>query len=148
MANVRYEVKGIKELSRSLGEVDAGLPKELQKAFKKVAAHVIGTAQQRMPIVSGTAAKSLTPRATGRGSAGIAYPAGGPDSAGSKDGYYPWLDYGGTVGRSHGISRDRVKGGRYLYPAIADSKEYISDAVDDVLEELIKRADLETSGHA
>ncbi len=155
--SVRVNVSGIKEVAQAFQAVDDRLPKELQKDLKRVADHVIGVAQQRMPYDSGTAAHSLKPRATGRGTASILFPAGGPDSRGDKDGYYPWLDFGGTTGRGHvanghngfggAIKRTRVKGGRYLYPAIAESQQYISDAVDDSIERLAKEAGFDTEGH-
>ncbi len=139
-------VRGVRELAGAFRQIDSTLPKELQKGFKGVADHVVGVAQQRMPFITGTAARSLRPRATQK-SAGIAFPGGGPGSRDDKAGYYPWLDFGGTTGRGHGISRKRVEGGRYLYPAIGESKEYIREAVDDVIEGTAKHAGFTTTGH-
>lgn len=156
-------IKGAAEFSRAIKKVNSDLPKEMQKAFKKIADHVVGEAQQKMPFVSGTAARSLKPRATGRGRAFIQFPAGGPDSGGDKDGYFPWLDFGGgkagAVGitssspvaharHTGGFKRPVKSGGRYLYPAIAESKGYISDSVDDALKHLIVSAGFDTEGHA
>ncbi len=140
------QVRGIPELVRAFKAVDSELPKELRKRFKAVADHVVGVAQQRMPFVSGTAARSLKPRATQKG-AGIAFPGGGPGSATDKAAYYPWLDFGGTTGRGHSIKRGRIKEGRYLYPAIGESKRYIGDATDDAIEETVKDARFTTTGH-
>ncbi len=145
--SVRVNVSGISEVSGAFKQVDARLPKELQKKLKAVADHVIGVAQQKMPYQSGAAETSLKPRATGRGSASILFPAGGPDSAHDPVGYYPWLDFGGKTGRQHGIKRPVIKGGRYLYPAIAESQAYISNAVDDAIETLAKEAGFDTEGH-
>jgi hypothetical protein len=149
-------VRGIGEVVRAFREVDRDLPKELQKRFKAVATHVVGVAQRRMPYSTGTAARSLRPRATQKG-AGIAFPAGGRDSATDKAGYYPWLDFGGTTGRGHqgsghdtfggAIKRERITGGRYLYPAIGESKEYIREATDDAIEDTAKDAGFTTTGH-
>jgi len=149
-------VRGLREVAGAFRAVGHGLPKELQQGLKKVADHVIGTAQQRMPFGTGEAAASLRPRATQRG-AGIAFPAGGTPWQGVKADYYPWLDFGGTTGRGHvsnghngyggSIKRDRVKGGRYLYPAIAESREYIAEQVDIVVERISKEAGFTTTGH-
>lgn len=152
----RVNVRGIREVVGAFRQIDRDLPKELQKKFKAVADHVVGVAQQKMPFVSGEAARSLRPRATQRG-AGIAFPAGGTPWQGVKADYYPWLDFGGTTGKGHvsnghngfggSVKRARVKGGRYLYPAIGESKEFIRDHVDDAIEDVAKHAGFTTTGH-
>jgi hypothetical protein len=160
-APFHLEVRGVREMSAALKAVDAGLPKALQKGFKKIAQHVIDVARRKMEFGPGPAASSLRPRATSRGTAGIAFPKGGPESGHDKVGYYPWLDFGGGKPGVRGISatspiaharsetgtfkRQRVDKGRYLYPAIGESRHYIAEAVDDVLADLIKAEDLETT---
>ncbi len=161
-ATFRLNVTNIAEVSGAFKQVDVRLPKELQKRLKKVADHVVGVAQQRMPFGNGDAAKSLKPRATGRGSASILFPAGGPESFSDPVGYYPWLDFGGGKAGARGITssspiaharstggfkRPYIKGGRFLYPAIAESQVFISDAVDDAIETLAKEAGFDTEGH-
>lgn len=152
MIETRVEVRGLRDLSRAFKQVDADLPKELRDEMKAIADHVVGVAQQRMPFRTGTAARSLKPRATQRG-AGIAFPGGGDRG---KAAYYPWLDFGGTTGRGHvsnghngyggSITRQRIAGGRYLYPAIAESKGYIAEAVDDAVVKVAKGAGFEVRG--
>lgn len=156
-SGVRVNVRGIKELSAAFRKIDHDLPKEFQKALKKVADHVVGVAQQKMPFQTGEAARSLKPRATGRGNASIVFPGGGLPWRGVKADYYPWLDFGGTTGKGHisnghngfggSVKRSRIKGGRYLYPAIAESKEYIRGAVDDAVEDVAHKAGFITTGH-
>ena len=121
--------------------------------MKDIADHVVGVAQQRMPFRTGEAAKSLKPRATQRG-AGIAFPQGGAPWRGEKADYYPWLDFGGSTGRGHvanghngyggSIVRPIVKGGRYLYPAIAESKDFIESNMNAAIEFVAKKAGFET----
>jgi hypothetical protein len=145
MADV--EVIGLRELTTALRQVDKALAKDLRGAFKAIADHVVGVAQQRMPFGSGTAAKSLKPRSTDRG-ATINFPRGGPGSRDDKAAYYPWLDFGGSVGRgrkpgvawSGSITRDAIPGGRYLYPAIGESREYIATEVDKAIGEIARKA--------
>jgi hypothetical protein len=145
MADV--EVIGLRELTTALRQVDKALAKDLRGAFKAIADHVVGVAQQRMPFGRGTAAKSLKPRSTDRG-ATINFPRGGPGSRDDKAGYYPWLDFGGSVGRGHksgiawsgAIQRELVPGGRYLYPAIGESREYIATEVDKAIGEIARKA--------
>lgn len=156
--DVSLDARGIAELARAFRAMDADLPKRLRVEYRKVADHVVGVAQQRMPFVSGTAAKSLRPVA-GQKYAGISFPAGGPGSGGDKDGYYPWLDFGGTVGRgrvsagghmaassSGNVIRPVVKGGRYLYPAIAESRDEIEQGTGDAIEAAAHGQSFDTEG--
>jgi hypothetical protein len=152
MADV--EVIGLRELTTALRQVDKALAKDLRGAFKAIADHVVGAAQQKMPFGSGTAAKSLKPRSTDRG-ATINFPRGGPGSRDDKAGYYPWLDFGGGKAGARGITssspiahakstggfkRELVPGGRYLYPAIGESREYIATEVDKAIGEIARKA--------
>lgn len=144
-SSVRVEVRGLRELQGAFKAVDSDIPKSLRIAMKAIADHVVGEAQQKMPFISGEAAHSLKPRATQRG-AGIAYPGGGPGSGKDKGAYYPWLDFGGRTGRKRSITREVIKGGRFLYPAIAESKQYIEDHVNEAVEDAAKRAGFEVRG--
>lgn len=144
--DVRVNVRGLRELSAAFRAVGNGLPKELQGKLKAVADHVVGVAQQKMPFRTGEAARSLRPRATQKG-AGIAYPKGGTPWQGEKADYYPWLDFGGTTGKGHSVKRPVIKGGRYLYPAIGESKAFIAEHVDDAIETTAERAGFTTTGH-
>ena len=145
-----YDVRGIPELSRALKAVDADLYKALRLGMKAIADHVVGIAQQRMPYVTGTAARSVRPRATAKGAA-IAFPRGA-DQGGAD--YYPWLDFGGSTGRGHkvgqawsgSIIRDTPKGGRYVYPAIAESRDYIGRTAYDLIEDVARRNGFGTEG--
>jgi hypothetical protein len=165
MDDVKLRVTGLKEVQGAFRQVDLDLPKELRLHLKDIADHVVGIAQQRMPHIEGEAQKSLKPRATQKG-AGIAFPSGGPDSwapgmggskgRGEKGAYYPWLDFGGTTGRGRvsagghqrasargNANRPLVKGGRYLYPAIGESKGYIEEQVLAAVEVVAERAKFE-----
>ncbi len=145
MTQGRVEVRGLRELSSAFRAVDRDLPKQLRVEFKGIAEHVIGVAQGKMEFGGGEAANSLRPRATQKG-AGIAFPAGGKPWEGVKAAYYPWLDFGGTVGKGRRVKRDRVKGGRYVYPAIAESGKEIAEQVDDAVETVAERARFTTRG--
>jgi len=159
--DVALRVQGLDETVRAFKHLRGETPKGLAKAMRKIADHVVGVAQQRMPFVSGVAEKSLKPKGTQKG-ASITFPRGGPDSGHDKDGYYPWLDFGGGKAGARGITasspiahakytggfkRPVYSKGRYLYPAIAESGPYISDAVDDIMEHLIKGDGFDTTGH-
>jgi len=137
------EVRGLRELQGAFRTIDRDLPKELRLHLKDIATHVVGVVQQRMPFGTGEAARSVKPRATQRG-AGIAFPAGGKPWRDVKADYYPWLDFGGKVGRGRSIVRPVVKGGRYIYPAIAESRGYIETEVNAAVEVVAEHAGFET----
>lgn len=146
--SVRVEVKGLAELSKAFKAVDEDVASGMKDAFLGIAREVVGTAQQRMPHNTGRAQSSVKPRATAKG-AGIAF-------GGNKAPYMPWLDFGGSVGRGHqpgqawsgAIKRDwRGKPGgmgRYVYPAISDSKDEIIKAVEELVEDAARKHSFET----
>jgi hypothetical protein len=139
-------VEGLKEVQAGFGKV----ARKVEKAqFKRAGEHVVGVARGKMTDSrTGTAASALRSIASTAG-ASIAYPAGGPGSGGDSAGYYPWLDFGGgsPVGRgvthtegAYALSfrRGFIKEGRYLYPAISDSKAYLMDVAAEAVEDAAK----------
>lgn len=149
------QVTGLREWQTAIRQVDRELPKEVRKEFLSIADYVVGQAQQRMPWGSGEAMRSLKARATQKG-AGISRPAGGTPWRGEKADYYPWLDFGGSVGRGRianghqagggSIHRPVVKGGRYLYPAIVGATDYIVQHVGDTILRVARTAGFEVRG--
>lgn len=140
--DVSVKVTGLAELGRAFKQVDAELPKELKTRFLAIAQRVVGDVQQRMPRRSGRAQGSVKARASVRG-ASIA--AGGRAAP-----YYQFLDFGGTTGRGHtssgggSVKRPFVKGGRYIYPALADQRDEIGAAVDKAIKEAAESAGFTT----
>ncbi len=144
----QVQVKGLRELQAAFKSVDADIPKELRNTFKVIAQMVATAAAAKVPRRTGTAAASITPRATQRGAA-IAF--GGPKAP-----YYPWLDFGGTVGRGHKPNRPysgSVKrqymgrpfgSGRYIYPTIEAMDDQIKAAAAEAVIDAAKRAGFET----
>lgn len=138
-SSVRVEVRGIAELSAAFKGIDKELPKALQVEFKAIAEGVARKAAGKVPQgKTGHAAGSIRARATAKG-AGIAF--GGPKAE-----YYPWLDFGGRVGRKRSIKRDIVSGGRYVYPTIGENKEEIGRAALEAIERVAERNDFEVRG--
>lgn len=135
------EVHGIKELQKALKEVDADLAKELRVGFNEAAKLVLDAARPKVPRgKTGNAAASLKLRSTQR-TAGIA-------TGGTKAEYYPWLDFGGSVGRRGATKRPFIKTGRYIFPTLADKRPQIEAKVDEVMATLAKKAGFETEGKA
>lgn len=142
MANV-VKISGIKETSKALREVSKDAQKELRKGMLEIADTVARAASAKVPSVSGAAAASIKPKGSVKG-ASISM--GGPSAP-----YYPWLDFGGSVGRGHkakqagsgSIKRPFIKEGRFLYPTIGEHKDYIGETAYKLLADLAEKHGLE-----
>lgn len=138
--DVKVEVKGLGDLARAFKQVDRELNQEMKRRLKDVVQGVADTAIQRMPHRTGRAQTSVKARASDRGGA-IA--AGGTAAP-----YYPFLDFGGSVGRGHvpgvggsgAIKRSMPDGGRYIYPALIERRDDINKGVEEAVEEVAKQA--------
>jgi len=150
--SVEVKVEGLRELARGFKELEDDLPKALKGELLKVADAAAGMVQQRMPFVSGDAARSVKPRSS---TAGASIAVGGRAAP-----YYPWLDFGGSTGRGHrpgvggsgAIKREWLganvisPAGRYLYPAIVEHREEIEEAALEAVERASRKADFEVRG--
>lgn len=130
-------VEGLAELRRALGQI-GGLPlqKKLRARFLAVGEEIVADARQYVPVSTkdkkaGHVRDSLRAGVSGNN----AYVQGGKASVP----YYGWLEYGGVLkpvgGRHNTIKRPRIKGGRYLYPAIGRKRERINEAAAQALED-------------
>jgi hypothetical protein len=148
-------VEGLRELGRSLD----GTSRKVQRIqFKRAAEHVVGVARGKMESnISGAAASALRAIGSNTGAA-IAFPKGGRGSGREDAGYYPWLDFGGGAAKGRGVTassnrqsgsgarRTVIREGRYLYPAISESKAYLQDVAGDAVIDAARSEHLETRG--
>lgn len=131
MAGAVIRTEGLRELRARMREVDRRLPRQLRLAGNRAAAVVVREAVPLVPRRTGRTAGSIRAASTQSG----ARVRGG----GARVSWFPWLEFGGRVGRNNSVHRDRVKAGRYLYPTIARHKgeiveefaEGVRDAVRD-----------------
>lgn len=130
-------VSGLRELQASLKRMDGQSQKRLRLALNDVAELVVAAAQPRVPRRTGRAAASLRPSSSQR----EASVRGG----GGRAEYFPWLDFGGRVGRGKSVSRPFLRDGRYLYAAYRDRRSTIREAIAKGLENLIRDAGLDPS---
>ncbi|MGH9251138.1 MAG: HK97 gp10 family phage protein [Acidimicrobiales bacterium] len=127
-------IVGLREFQRAIKAVDRDLPKALRMAFNDAAKVVVDDAQPRVPRRSGTAAATVRAKSTQRSTR----VAGG----GSHAPYYPWLDFGGRVGRRRSVERPFLDKGRYIYNAYyrkRDSGEF-TEALERGLVKVAERA--------
>lgn len=114
-----------KQLRRDLKTFTDGLDGALKKANREAAEMVANAAKPKVPVRSGRAAASVRASATGKSAIVRAGNAATP--------YFPWLDFGGAVGRSKATVRPFLRGGRYLYPALEEKRhEVLSRYADEV----------------
>lgn len=126
------KITGLAEFNRALRKISSELPKELRQALNLGAELVVDWARPRVPSRSGRARRSV--RATSTRTA--AQVTGG----GARTPYYPWLDFGGRVGRKRRVHRPFLSGGRYIYPGYDARKEEVHAEVVRALIELAERA--------
>lgn len=131
-------VKGLAQFTRALGAVDKGLKKEVRLVLNEAADLVVSGAKPTVPTGKrGRAKKSVRAQSTQK----FARVSGG----GSQAPYYPWLDFGGSVGRNGSITRPYTRKGRYIYPTyrgLRDSGEFQQTMLDG-LNELGRRHGLD-----
>ena len=125
------KVHGLNEFRRNLRELDRDLPKALRIAFNAAADNTVEAARKQVPKKTGRAAASLRTKSTQR----YARAAGGSARAP----YYPWLDFGGSVGREGSVHRPFFKHGRYLYQAYFRRRDN-GEFERDLQRELVKVA--------
>lgn len=131
-------VTGIVDLQRALRQMDKDAPKELAAELASVSELVLRKARPKVPHLTGAAQGSMKVKKQQRGAA-LAV-------GGSRAEYYPWLDFGGRVGRGGSVRREVIRGGRYIYPTVAENSAEIKSMVDAVLEKMARRAGFEQVG--
>lgn len=117
VAHDAIRVDGLAQFSRALRQIDKDAPKELRLVANTAADVVAGRARTRVKRQSGRAQRSVKASSTRT----LARVKGG----GPRTPYYPWLDFGGRVGRKRSIKRKFIKSGRYIYPAYAAKRAFI-----------------------
>lgn len=100
-------IDGLAQFSRDLKKLDADLPKALRVALNEAADVIVDYARPRVPKRSGRAQASVKARST-RTAVRVV-------GGGSRAPYFPWLDFGGRVGRRRAVKRAFLKDGRYIY---------------------------------
>lgn len=125
-------IDGLRKFSRDLKKLDNELPKALRIALNEATEVIVSDARPRVPSRSGRAKGSIKAQST-RTAARVS-------GGGSRAPYYPWLDFGGRVGKSRSVQRPFIKDGRYIYRAYFDN--VVRDRFSEVLSKsLIKVAE-------
>lgn len=130
-------IEGLREFSRNLRKLDNDLPKALRVAMNQGAELVIGEATPGIPSRTGRARKSVR-KASTRTQVRVT-------GGGKRAPYYPWLDFGGRVGRRRSIARPFIADGRYIYSAYFGlrSAGRFEEVLTDALLDVARQAGLE-----
>ena len=139
MADDAIRISGLREFRQGLKQLDSDLPKALRLAFNDAADIVVTDARPRVPSRSGKAASTVKARST----QSAARVVGG----GNKAPYYPWLDFGGRVGRRKSVKRPFLPKGRYIYNAYfrAKASGQFQDALSNGLIQVARTAGIEVT---
>jgi cytosine/adenosine deaminase-related metal-dependent hydrolase len=129
------KIEGLRDFQRALKQMDGESQKQLRIALNKAADLVAADASAKVPRRSGRAAHTVRAQS----SQTEARVLGGT----KKISYYPWLDFGGRIGRNKSVHREFVKRGRYIYPAYVRQYSDVMAALTDALVELAQDAGLE-----
>lgn len=119
-------IEGLREFRQALRRVERDAPKQLRVAFNDVANVVVQATKPQVPVRRGKAQGSVRARSTQEKARVVA--------GGKRVPYYPWLDFGGRVGRKNATVREFVKDGRYLFPTYRQLRDR------GVIEEKLVRA--------
>lgn len=103
----------------------------------EIAQLVAATARPKVPVLSGLAAGSIKV-GHARGSAYVE--GGGPGVE-----YYPWLDFGGNIGKDRSVNRPFSREGRYIFPAYSEVLGKIDKLMGDALVDLADAAGIEVT---
>lgn len=129
------QIDGLKQFSRDLKKLDNDLPKALRIAFNGAADIVVADARPGIPTKSGKAKASVKARST-RTAARVV-------GGGNRAPYYPWLDFGGRVGRGRSVTRPFLSDGRYIYNAFYDNSKRFGEVLEAALFDVVRQAGIE-----
>ena len=134
MAGSGITVDGGDQLVAALHQLADATPAMVRVLVARSGELVVDWARPKVPHRTGAAAASLQVEENGQTATVV--------SGGSRAPHYPWLDWGGAVGRGGHTVRPYIAQGRYLYPALRAQGDAIADAQRHALVELCRTAGL------
>lgn len=125
MSEDAIKIEGLSTFVKNLKKLDSDIPKALRVAFNGAAEVVVKDARVGIPTKSGKAKASVKAKSTQTASRVV--------GGGNKAPYYPWLDFGGRVGRKHSVKRPFITHGRYIYNAYFDNQARYAELLEQAL---------------
>lgn len=136
MAEIK--ITGLDEFTRAVDRLAADMPNVSETAALDAAELVADYARPRVPRRSGRAARTVHAVVAGEGRAEV-------QGGGSAAPYYPWLDFGGAVGRHGSVRRPYRPQGRYIFAGYEARQAAIEEAQSAALVDAAGRAGLGVS---
>lgn len=129
-------VTGDKEVAAGLARLRASTPVVEDKSGLTGARLIAAVARARVPSgpsAGGHASSSVVPIGKSVVGGGPAFP------------YFPWLDFGGAVGRRNSVRRPFMKTGRYIWRGYVTTRPLIENAMEDNLEDAARASGLDVT---
>ncbi|MEZ5411030.1 MAG: HK97 gp10 family phage protein [Acidimicrobiales bacterium] len=133
------KIDGLKQFGRDLKKLDNDLPKAVRLALNQAADVIVAEAKPRVPYKTGKAQGSIKAKST-RTKVRVS-------GGGKRAPHYPWLDFGGRVGKSKSVVRPFKKEGRYIYAAYFEKKQSgeFADVLSTALIQVANSAGIEVT---
>jgi hypothetical protein len=134
-------IDGLKQFQKALKAMSSDLPKALRIASNNAANIIVADAKPKVPTgpgKGGHAADSVKAAST--------QTAARVQGGGNKYPYYPWLDFGGSVGRKKHVRRPFFKRGRYIWASFADNQAKVVDQLTEGITSVAEAAGLKVGG--
>jgi len=130
-------VSGLREFNRALRQIDRNAPNGVKVAGNRAAQIIVDQARPLVPVgpPAGGHARTSIRVASTRTAARIR-------AGGRRFPYYPWLDFGGAVGRRDSVRRPFYKDGRYIYPTYYRNLARVQGILRDELAAVARSAGL------
>lgn len=124
--SVRVEIEGLTKAIGSLRTFERRIPGMVREVESESAQRVASAARLRVP--SG-------PAAGGHAAGSVRSTGSQVVAGGTRFPYFPWLDFGGSVGRNNSVNRRFIRSGRYIWRSFAENKQIIEGQMEDAVVE-------------
>lgn len=132
------KVEGLREFQKALRDMDGESQKMLRQVLNAAVEDIASGARRKVPRKTGKAASSIRAASSQREAI--------VKAGGRKASYFPWLDFGGRVGRDRSVKRPFIQSGRYLYPTYSSHRAGTLKLIEQGLVAVAREAGLEVDG--
>lgn len=129
------KIEGLRDFQAALKRMDGESQKQLRLVLNDSADVVTSGARRMVASRSGKARGSIKSASSQRE---VRIKGGG-----AKAPYYPWLDFGGRVGRSNSIKRPFLKDGRYIYATFNARRSWFLERLEKGLSEMVRASGMD-----
>lgn len=138
------KIENLRELQSALKQLDGESQKQIRVVFNEAAEIIVEGARRLVPRGPSGDARASLKAMSGQREAKVV-------GGGRKAPYYPWLDFGGRVGRGRtglntgSVHRKFIESGRYIYPTLSRNRQEILETMAEGLARAARDAGLEVT---